>query len=72
MNKPQECPNCRSTRIESGSLCSTGKLYFRPEHAKFLKLMTANVDVAASICMDCTHIVLTADIEKVKAIHDEK
>ena len=72
MNKLQTCPNCSGTNIESGHLSSTGKVYFRPEHAKFLKLKTANVDVAASICMDCGNMVLTADIEKIKALQDEK
>ena len=71
MNKPQNCPNCNGTKIEPGSLSSTGKLHFRPEHAKFLKLKTANVDVAANICMDCGHIILMADVGKVKALANE-
>jgi predicted nucleic-acid-binding Zn-ribbon protein len=53
MNTLQTCPNCNSTNMESGTLGSTGKIHFRPEDAKFLKLKTANVDVAASLCMDC-------------------
>jgi len=72
MNKPQTCPICNSTNMESGSLGSTGKIHFRPEGAKFLKLKTANVDVAASLCMDCGHLALTCDSEKVKALRDEK
>jgi len=72
MNKLQTCPNCSGTNIELGHLSSTGKVYFRPEHTKFLKLKTANVDVAANICMDCGNIVLTADTEKIKALQDEK
>ena len=72
MNRPQTCPNCSSTKIETGSLNSTGKVHFRPEQAKFLKLKTANVDVSANICIDCGQIVLTADTEKVKALHDEE
>jgi predicted nucleic-acid-binding Zn-ribbon protein len=72
MNRPQTCPNCNSANIESGSLSSTGKVHFRPEGAKFLKLKTANVDVAASLCMDCGNLALTADTEKVKALQDEK
>jgi len=71
MNKLEKCPICNSTKIELGYLSSTGKVYFRPEHAKFLKLKTANVDVAANICMDCGHIVLTANTDKVKALQDE-
>ena len=71
MNSPEKCPSCNSTKIESGSLNSTGKVYFRPEHAKFLKLKTANIDVAANVCMDCGYIILTVDPEKVKALQDE-
>lgn len=58
--------------MESGTLASTGKLHFRPEGAKFLKLKTANVDVAAGLCMDCGNLTLTADTEKAKALRDEK
>ena len=72
MNKPQTCPVCNSTNMESGSLSSTGKIHFRPEGAKFLKLQTANVDVAASLCMDCGYVALVADTEKVQALRDEK
>ena len=72
MNKPQICPNCNSTNMESGTLGSTGRIHFRPNSAKFLKLKTANVDVAASLCMDCGHLALTGDTEKTKELRDEK
>jgi len=72
MNTPQTCPNCSGKNVEVGHLSSTGRVYFRPEHTKFLKLKTANVDVTANICMDCGNIVLTADIEKLKSLQDEK
>ncbi len=68
MNKVQTCPNCNSTNMTAGSLHSTGSIYFRPEGAKFLNLHTTNVDVAASLCMDCGQVVLTADTAKVKAL----
>ena len=70
MNKPQTCPICNSSNLEPGSLDSTGKIHFRPEDAKFLKLKTANVAVEASLCMDCGHVILTGDTEKVKALKD--
>jgi predicted nucleic-acid-binding Zn-ribbon protein len=72
MNKLQTCPNCNGTNMESGSLGSTGKIHFRPEGARFLKLKTANVDIAASLCMDCGYVALAGDTEKVKALLDEK
>jgi predicted nucleic-acid-binding Zn-ribbon protein len=72
MNKQQICPNCNSTNMESGTISSTGKIHFHPEGAKFFKLKTANVDVAASLCMDCGHLALTGDTEKTKALRNEK
>ncbi len=72
MNQPQTCPSCNSSNMEPGSLGSTGKIHFRPEGAKFLKLKTANVDVSASLCMDCGHVTLTGDSEKAKSLRDEK
>jgi predicted nucleic-acid-binding Zn-ribbon protein len=72
MNTLQTCPNCNSTNMESGTLGSTGKIHFRPEGTKFLKLKTANVEVAASLCMDCGHLALSGDTEKTKALRDER
>jgi len=72
MNKLQTCPICNSTNMESGSLGSTGKIHFRPEGAKFLKLKTANVDIAASLCMDCGYVALAGDTEKVQTLRDQK
>jgi hypothetical protein len=58
--------------LEPGSLSATGRIHFRPEGAKFLKLKTANVEVAASLCTDCGNLALTADAEKAKALREEK
>ena len=68
MNEQAKCPSCNGTNIEPGTLHSTGALHFRPEHAKFLKLKTANVEVNAGLCLDCGQIVLTADSDRVKAL----
>jgi predicted nucleic-acid-binding Zn-ribbon protein len=68
MNELKKCPICNSTNVEPGTIRSTGKLHFRPEHAKFLKLKTANSAVKALLCLDCGHISLTSDAEKVKAL----
>jgi predicted nucleic-acid-binding Zn-ribbon protein len=72
MNKLQTCPSCNGTNMEAGSLSATGKIHFRPEDAKFFKLKTANVDVAANLCLDCGYVALTADTEKVKSLLDRK
>jgi len=71
MNELKQCPICRSTNMEAGVIRSTGRLHFRPEHAKFLKLKTADAEVTAHLCLDCGHIALTSDAEKVKALTEK-
>ena len=68
MNEQMKCPSCNSTNVEPGSLHSTGALHFRPEHAKFMNLKTANTEVHAALCLDCGHVSLIADPERVKAL----
>jgi predicted nucleic-acid-binding Zn-ribbon protein len=68
MNELKNCPICNSTNVEPGAIRSTGKLHFRPEHARFIKLKTANTEVKALLCLDCGHISLTSDARKVKAL----
>lgn len=70
MNRLEKCPICGGVNMETGSLSSTGKIHFRPADAKFLKMKTANVEIAANLCMDCGYVALTADTEKVKALRD--
>ncbi len=72
MNELKKCPICNSTNVEPGTIRSTGKLHFRPEHAKFLKLKTANSEVKALLCLDCGHLSLTADAEKVKSLTESE
>ena len=64
----QRCPVCDGTNVEPGKILSTGKMHFRPEHARFLKLKTANIEVQALLCLDCGHLALRGDVEKAKAI----
>ncbi len=72
MAEQTKCPNCSSTNIEPGSLHSTGALHFRPEHAKFLKLKTADIEVDAGLCLDCGSVLLTADPQRVKELTDQQ
>jgi hypothetical protein len=45
-----------------------GRMSFRPDDAKFLKLKTANVDVDTCLCLDCGAVRLIADTTKVKEL----
>jgi len=72
MNELTNCPLCNSTNVEPGTILSTGKLHFRPEHARFLTLKTANIAVKAHLCLDCGQVSLTGDIEKVKRLTEKE
>jgi hypothetical protein len=67
-SKITTCPICINAELEAGTLHATGKVHFRPDDAKFLKLKTANVEVNALLCTQCGHVTLRADAEKVKAL----
>lgn len=49
-------------------LRSTGKIYSRPKDAKFVTLLTTGAPVSALTCLDCGHVEMMVDTEKVKAI----
>lgn len=66
MSEQCKCLNCNGTNMAQGKITSTGKVTFRPEDTKFLKLKTANVDVAACLCLNCGFVFLKADPQKVK------
>ncbi len=72
MNVLKQCPVCSGSNVAPGVIHSTGKLHFRPAHAKFLRLKTANVEVKADLCLDCGHISLTGDVEKVKGLTEQE
>jgi len=71
MNTERKCPSCGSTELEPGNVQSTGKVYFRPENAKFLTLGTSNVELSANLCMACGHVMLVGDLRKATKILDK-
>jgi hypothetical protein len=71
MSESLTCKLCGGGNIEDGRLHATGSVTFRPQHARFLKLKTANVDVTANLCTDCGHVFLQADKDKVRALIDK-
>lgn len=68
MTSERKCTECGGTDLEPGAIQSTGKLYFRPANAKFLTLRTADISVNANVCVDCGHVQLVADVEKLAAL----
>jgi len=71
VNEQRKCTSCGGSQMAKGSLHSTGKMTFRPDDAKFLKLKTANVKVDGRLCLECGAILLTADLDKVKELTNE-
>ena len=68
MSESMKCVNYGQTNMEWGTLHSTGKLYFRPTDAKFLKLETANIEVHANMCLNCGSVNLMGSAEKLKEL----
>jgi hypothetical protein len=61
MTQNPRCPVCGSDRVEPGRLESTGRVHFRPDHARFLKAETTNVEVFGLLCMQCGNLTLLKD-----------
>ena len=67
----EKCVCCNSSRVESGSLQTTGRVRFHPDHTKFLSLKTSDIKISASMCLDCGYIHLVGDVEKANLLVDE-
>ena len=66
-----KCHRCGGDDLQQGVLNSTGRVGFRPSHARFMVLRTADVEVKAELCMRCGAVRLTGDVEKMKALAQE-
>jgi predicted nucleic-acid-binding Zn-ribbon protein len=64
MNPEKKCPSCGSTKLEPGTLRTTGVVHFRPENTKFFTLGTGDVSIQSNICMDCGVLQLIGDLTK--------
>ena len=71
MTTERQCPSCGSDRLEPGTIQGAGRVYFKPENAKFLSLQTSDVTMTANICLECGVIVLVGDLGKAKKLVDE-
>jgi predicted nucleic-acid-binding Zn-ribbon protein len=64
----RKCTSCGSENFEPGKIQSTGRVYFRPKHTKFLNLKSADIEIEGNICTECGHIMLVGDKGKAKAL----
>ncbi|MBN2136698.1 MAG: hypothetical protein JW720_02720 [Sedimentisphaerales bacterium] len=68
MSAEEKCVKCGGTNMVPSELQSTGKMYARPKKAKLSTILTTGVLIRGSICLDCGHVDLSVDVEKIKAV----
>lgn len=68
MNEEKKCLRCGGANLQPSDLQSTGKIYSRPKDAKLVTVLTTGVPVSALICLNCGHVELVVDTERVRSI----
>jgi len=68
MSDEKKCLRCGGQNLVPCELQSTGKLYARPKHAKFVTIFTTGVLMYADVCFDCGHAEMFVDVDKVKSM----
>ena len=68
MNEETKCPRCGSTELGTGWVQSTGKVSFRPDHAKFFTHRFADIRVGGRMCYACGNIELIGDVKKARSL----
>lgn len=68
MDEEKKCLRCGGTNLQPSDLQSTGKIYSRPKDAKLVTVLTTGVPVSALICLNCGHVELVVDTERVRSI----
>ena len=68
MNEEKKCLRCGGTNLKPDALQSTGKIYARPNNAKFETLLKTGVLVSVNICFDCGHVEMLVAPERLKLI----
>ncbi len=68
MSEEKKCLRCNGTNLEPSNLQSTGKIYSRPDSANLVGLLKTGAPVDALTCLDCGHVELLVDTEKIKSL----
>jgi len=68
MTGRKTCIHCGSSRLESGRVQSTGRLYFRPANPRVMTVRTADIPVRASMCLGCGAIDLGGEVNKARKL----
>jgi len=68
MSEENKCLKCGGTNLKPSKLESTGKIYARPDDAKFETVLTTGALVNANICLDCGHVELVVNADQAKSM----
>jgi len=68
MSEETRCLRCGGTNLRPSSVQSTGKVYACPKGAKLSTLVTTGALIDALTCLDCGHVELLVDVEKVRSL----
>jgi len=68
MSEEKKCLRCGGSNLEPSDLQSTGNIYSRPKNAKLVAVLTTGAVVSGLTCLDCGHIELLVDAEKVRSL----
>ena len=65
------CVACGNSELISGSMQSTGKVYFRPAQTKFFTLLEPNISMKGMVFPKCGFIQFFADTEKLSKVRKD-
>ena len=65
------CASCGNAILVEGRLQGTGRLYFRPDQAKFWTLSEPMVEIRARACTACGYLQIHADTVKLERLQPE-
>ncbi len=67
----QKCAVCGHAEFASGSVRSTGRIYFHPDKTRFFVPFESLVPLDAQVCTACGHVQLFADTERLARLIPE-
>ena len=65
------CPACGHSVLVEGRMQGMGRLYFRPDHARFWSLEESLVRTRARVCAACGTVQWIADAEKLRRLQPD-
>ena len=68
MDEEKKCLRCGGSNLKPSAVQSTGKVYVRPKDAKLVTVLTTGVLVDAIVCVDCGHVELIVNKDKIKSV----